>query len=168
MHLGARGVMTLALPWRRVDADRLFLAVCLLVPLAALVLFFLYPLATIALRSVSEPDGGFGLGNYARILGAQNFWRAAGVLGWWPVAQARFSSRHRSPHSGSGRKIRPTWPPLLKRGKRRVSCPKLAKPFLARLVLPRRPAVSPSHQGEEAPVPRTIPSRARQSGPGAE
>jgi iron(III) transport system permease protein len=66
------------LPWRRVDADRLFLAVCLLVPLAALVLFFLYPLAIIALRSVIEPDGGFGFGNYARILGAQNFWRAAG------------------------------------------------------------------------------------------
>jgi iron(III) transport system permease protein len=78
MHLGARGVRTLALPWRRVDADRLFLAVCLLVPLAALVLFFLYPLAIIALRSVIEPDGGFGFGNYARILGAQNFWRAAG------------------------------------------------------------------------------------------
>src|SRR6202011_315786 len=78
MHMGARDVRTLALPWRRVDADRLFLAVCLLVPLAALVLFFLYPLAIIALRSVIEPDGAFGLGNYARILGAQNFWRAAG------------------------------------------------------------------------------------------
>src|SRR5437879_1451839 len=78
MHMGARGVMTLALPWRRVDVDRLFLAVCLLVPLAALVLFFLYPLAIIALRSIIEPDGGFGLGNYARILGAQTFWRAAG------------------------------------------------------------------------------------------
>jgi iron(III) transport system permease protein len=77
MHMGARGVMTLALPWR-IDADRLFLAVCLLVPLAALVLFFLYPLAIIALRSVIEPDGGFGLGNYARILGARSFWRAAG------------------------------------------------------------------------------------------
>src|ERR1043166_2554658 len=69
--------MTVALPWRRVDGDQLFLAVCLVVPLAALALFFLYPLATIALRSVIEPDGGFGLGNYARILGAQNFWRAA-------------------------------------------------------------------------------------------
>jgi len=68
----------LALPWRRVDADRLFLTVCLLVPLAALALFFVYPLATIVLRSVSEADGGYGLGNYVRILGAQSFWRAAG------------------------------------------------------------------------------------------
>jgi len=67
----------LALPWRRVDADRLFLTVCLLVPLAALALFFVYPLATIVLRSVSEADGGYGLGNYVRILGAQSFWRAA-------------------------------------------------------------------------------------------
>jgi iron(III) transport system permease protein len=67
----------LALRWRRVDADRLFLAVCLLVPLAALGLFFAYPLATIVLRSVSEADGGYGLSNYARILDTQNFWRAA-------------------------------------------------------------------------------------------
>jgi len=67
----------LALPWRRVDADRLFLAVCLVVPLAALGLFFVYPLTTIVLRSVSEADGGYGLGNYLRILGAQSFWRAA-------------------------------------------------------------------------------------------
>src|SRR5215470_20388090 len=74
--MGARR-MTVALPWRRVDADRLFLAVCLLVPLAALGLFFVYPLATIVLRSISEPDGGYGLGNYARILGAPSFWRAA-------------------------------------------------------------------------------------------
>jgi iron(III) transport system permease protein len=69
--------MTIALPSRRVDADRLFLAVCLAVPLAALGLFFVYPLATIVLRSVIEPDGGLGLGNYARILGAPSFWRAA-------------------------------------------------------------------------------------------
>jgi iron(III) transport system permease protein len=70
-------MMTLALPWGRIDADRLFLAVCLVVPLAALGVFFVYPLATIVIRSVTEPDGGFGLGNYARILGAQSFWRAA-------------------------------------------------------------------------------------------
>jgi iron(III) transport system permease protein len=75
--MGARGMTTFAVP-HRADADRLFLAVCLLVPLAALALFFLYPLATIVLRSVIEPDGGLGLGNYARILGAQSFWRAAG------------------------------------------------------------------------------------------
>lgn len=75
--MGTRGMMTLALPWRRLDADRLFLAVCLVVPLAALGLFFVYPLATIVLRSVSEADGGYGLGNYVRILGAQSFWRAA-------------------------------------------------------------------------------------------
>ena len=72
--------MTIALPWRRVDADRLLLAVCLGVPLAALTMFFLYPLATIVLRSLVEADGGFGLGNYARILGAPSFWRAAALL----------------------------------------------------------------------------------------
>jgi iron(III) transport system permease protein len=70
--------MTIALPRRRaVDADRVLLAVCLGVPLAALTLFFLYPLATIVLRSLAEADGRFGLGNYARILGAPSFWRAA-------------------------------------------------------------------------------------------
>jgi len=71
--------MSIALPSRRaaLDTDRVVLAVCFLVPLAALVLFFLYPLATIALRSVTEADGAIGLGNYARVIGAPIFWRAA-------------------------------------------------------------------------------------------
>ena len=62
---------------RVVDTDRVFAAVCLLVPAAALVLFFVYPLATVALRSITEPGGALGLGNFAVILQSSNFWRAA-------------------------------------------------------------------------------------------
>ena len=61
---------------RGVDLDRVFLALCLVIPLAALLLFFAYPLATVILRSFTESDGGLGLGNYARILNAPSFWRA--------------------------------------------------------------------------------------------
>jgi len=71
--------MTLALPTRRgaLDVDRVFLGVCFVVPLLALVVFFLYPLATVALRSVTEADGGIGVANYLRVLASPNFWRAA-------------------------------------------------------------------------------------------
>ena len=62
---------------RIADTDRVFAAICLLVPAAALVLFFVYPLATVALRSITEPNGAFGLGNFAVILQSSNFWRAA-------------------------------------------------------------------------------------------
>ena len=61
---------------RIVDADRVFVAVCLLVPLAALGLFFIYPLATVALRSVTEPGGTIGFGNFSVILQSPSFWRA--------------------------------------------------------------------------------------------
>src|SRR5438477_113775 len=59
------------------DTDRLFLAVCLVVPLAALLVFFLYPLATIGLRSITGPNGEVGLGNYILVLQSRGFWRAA-------------------------------------------------------------------------------------------
>ena len=62
---------------RFADTDRVFAAICLLVPAAALVLFFVYPLATVALRSITEPNGAFGFGNFAVILRSLNFWRAA-------------------------------------------------------------------------------------------
>jgi iron(III) transport system permease protein len=62
---------------RFADTDRVFAAICLLVPAAALGLFFVYPLATVALRSITEPNGAFGLGNFAVILRSPNFWRAA-------------------------------------------------------------------------------------------
>ncbi len=61
---------------RFADADRLFVAFCLVVPLTALGLFFIYPLATVALRSITEPGGTIGLGNFAVILQSPSFWRA--------------------------------------------------------------------------------------------
>jgi iron(III) transport system permease protein len=64
-------------PRRRIDVDRLFHAVCLIVPLLALVLFFLYPLATVAVQSITHPDGQIGFDNYVRILGTPGFWTAA-------------------------------------------------------------------------------------------
>ena len=65
-----------ASPRRRIDLDRVFIAVCLLVPLAALGLFFIYPLATVVRRSVTEPGGTIGFGNFATILHSTSFWRA--------------------------------------------------------------------------------------------
>src|SRR5437870_5284566 len=58
MHMGARGVMTLALPWRRIDADRLFLAVCLLVPslVQGLGLIFLLGRNGLVSRAFGEVD----------------------------------------------------------------------------------------------------------------
>jgi iron(III) transport system permease protein len=61
---------------RSADADRLFIAVCLVVPVAALALFFIYPLATVALRSITEPGGTIGLENFYVILQSPSFWRA--------------------------------------------------------------------------------------------
>ena len=51
-------------PW---SADRLLLWTCVAIPLAGLALFFLYPLATVAWRSLVEKDGSIGLGNYAEV-----------------------------------------------------------------------------------------------------
>ncbi len=60
----------------RFDADRLMLGLCLLLPLAVLLLFFAYPLVVVAIKSVTQVDGSIGTSNYARILGSPSFWRA--------------------------------------------------------------------------------------------
>ena len=75
--LGLRRVSDAAIPVRRgIDLDRVFVGVCLAVPLTALLVFFAYPLATVILRSVTQSDGGFGFGNYLRIFNTPSFWRA--------------------------------------------------------------------------------------------
>lgn len=51
-------------PW---SADRLLLWTCVAIPLAGLALFFLYPLGTVAWRSLVQRDGAIGLGNYAEV-----------------------------------------------------------------------------------------------------
>ncbi len=65
------------MPRRRFDIDHLFRAICLIVPLVALLLFFVYPLATVFIQSVTRPDGHVGFDNYARILASAGFWAAA-------------------------------------------------------------------------------------------
>lgn len=59
-----------ARPLSRRAAERLLVCVSLVVPLAGLLLFFLYPLLTIAWHSLLLKDGSFGLGNYAALLHA--------------------------------------------------------------------------------------------------
>lgn len=51
-------------PW---TADRLLLWTCVAIPLAGLALFFLYPLACVAWRSLVAKDGSVGLSNYAEV-----------------------------------------------------------------------------------------------------
>lgn len=53
---------------RMAVTDRLLLAACLGVPLTGLVLFFVYPLATVALKSLTLADGRLGVANYLAIL----------------------------------------------------------------------------------------------------
>ncbi len=59
-----------------VDSDNAFVATCLVLPLAGLAIFFIYPLMTMVARSLTEPDGAVGFGNYARILQTPSFWLA--------------------------------------------------------------------------------------------
>ncbi|MEP5805597.1 MAG: ABC transporter permease, partial [Roseobacter sp.] len=61
---------------RRVDSDRVLIAACVIVPLIGLVLFFLYPMSIVFLRSITTQDGSYGLGNYAEVLSSKGFWRA--------------------------------------------------------------------------------------------
>jgi iron(III) transport system permease protein len=67
---------TSAAPRRILDADRLFLAVCIGVPLVGLVVFFAYPMTIVFLRSITQSDGSYGLGNYVDVLSTRGFWRA--------------------------------------------------------------------------------------------
>jgi iron(III) transport system permease protein len=62
---------------RAADTDRMFEAICFLIPVAALLVFFVFPLATVALRSITEPNGTIGLGNFSIVLQGPTFWRAA-------------------------------------------------------------------------------------------
>ncbi|TNF12983.1 MAG: ABC transporter permease subunit [Rhodobacteraceae bacterium] len=57
------------------DGDRLLTLVCVGLPLLGLVLFFLYPMGIVFLRSVTVGEG-YGLANYAQVLGSSGFWRA--------------------------------------------------------------------------------------------
>ncbi len=61
---------------RGIDADRLLVAVSIGLPLIGLILFFLYPMVIVFLRSITEADGGYGLKNYSDVLGSKGFWRA--------------------------------------------------------------------------------------------
>lgn len=58
----------------RPSGERLFQRVVLLVPLAGLALFFLYPLAIVVWRSLQQRDGTTGLGNYREILSLDHLW----------------------------------------------------------------------------------------------
>lgn len=53
---------------RLAPADRLLLVVSIGVPLIGLALFFLYPLGTIAARSLTAADGSIGVANYVAVL----------------------------------------------------------------------------------------------------
>ncbi len=66
---GANASMPLAAPAGRApwSADRLLLWTCVAIPLAGLALFFLYPLATVAWRSLIQKDGAIGWDNYAEV-----------------------------------------------------------------------------------------------------
>ena len=57
-------------------AERLLTGVAITVPLAGLVLFFVYPLATIAWHSLLMKDGSVGLGNYAALATAPGLVKA--------------------------------------------------------------------------------------------
>lgn len=82
MHLGGKpmtvAVNPEAIPGHRklFDTDRWLLALCFILPVAALVIFFLYPLAVVVVRSITEPDGSLGFANYVRVLNSANFWNA--------------------------------------------------------------------------------------------
>ncbi|MBP2301773.1 ABC transporter permease subunit [Azospirillum picis] len=56
--------------------ERLLYGACVLVPVAALLLFFLFPLATIVWRSLVEEAGGVGPGNYLALFRTPGILRA--------------------------------------------------------------------------------------------
>lgn len=61
---------------RRFDGDKLLATVCVVIPLIALTLFFLYPMFTVFERSITLADGSLGFQNYAETLASSGFWRA--------------------------------------------------------------------------------------------
>jgi len=60
----------------RFDGDKLLTITCVLVPLIALTLFFIYPMFTVFVRSITLEDGSLGLQNYLQTLTTKGFWRA--------------------------------------------------------------------------------------------
>jgi iron(III) transport system permease protein len=65
-----------ALSSRGFDGDKLLTITCVVIPLVALALFFLYPMYIVFIRSITLPDGGLGLQNYIETLSSTGFWRA--------------------------------------------------------------------------------------------
>lgn len=61
---------------RRIDGDSLFIAACIGLPFLGLLLFFVYPMVIVFLRSITQSDGSLGLGNYVEVLKTSGFWRA--------------------------------------------------------------------------------------------
>ncbi len=61
---------------RGLDGDRVLTALCVGLPILGLLLFFLYPMAIVFLRSITVADGTYGLGNYGEVLASKGFWRA--------------------------------------------------------------------------------------------
>ena len=61
---------------KRLDGDKLLTIVCVVVPLIALTLFFIYPMFTVFLRSITLADGSLGFENYMQTLTSSGFWRA--------------------------------------------------------------------------------------------
>lgn len=59
-----------------IDSDKVLATVCVIIPLIGLFLFFIYPMIIVFLRSITTPDGTYGLANYWEILASKGFWRA--------------------------------------------------------------------------------------------
>ncbi len=68
------------------STDRWLLRVSLVLPLAALVMFFGLPMLSIAWRSLQQESGGIGLGNYLALVDTPGVWRAAFNSIWLGVA----------------------------------------------------------------------------------
>ena len=62
---------------RGMDSDTLLAIACIAVPLIGLILFFLYPMAIVFIRSITVSDGSYGFQNYLEVLQSSGFWRAA-------------------------------------------------------------------------------------------
>ena len=51
---------TLKIAKPRFDGDKVLAVTCVVIPLIGLVLFFLYPMVTVLLRSLTTTDGTYG------------------------------------------------------------------------------------------------------------
>ena len=59
---------TLKIAKPRFDGDKVLAVTCVVIPLIGLVLFFLYPMVTVLLRSLTTTDGTYGFQNYYEVL----------------------------------------------------------------------------------------------------